>query len=190
MSKTDGAGRYQRSTNGLLVAMLVTVGVVLVLALLRNLLSADLEVEVTEVDYLEKVTQAQGAGLEPVYPPGLPDGWRATGAEVTPGQPPGFGLSLLTDDDEFVGVRQEDDSVDDLLDEYVVERTEEGEPFEVSGSVASSWDTYRDNNGDLAYAAEVGEMTVLVYGSAGSADLESVVAALTTRPVPASAPSP
>ena len=155
MSKTDGGGRYQRSTNGLLVAMVVTVGVV-AFVVLRTLLSADLEVELEEVDYLEKVAQAQGAGLEPVYPPGLPDGWRATGAEVTPGQPPGFGLSLLTDDDEFVGVRQEDDEVDDLLEEYVVERTDEGEPFEVTGSVAPTWDTYRDDGGDLAYAAEVG----------------------------------
>ena len=51
----------------------------------------------------------------------MPDGWQATGAEVTPGDPPGFGLTFLTDDDKFVGVRQENDATDDLLEEYVDE---------------------------------------------------------------------
>jgi hypothetical protein len=172
------------------VAMVVTVVAVVAFILLRSLISADVEIEPENVDYLEKVEQAQGAGVEPVYPPALPEGWQATGAELTPGQPPGFGLTLLTDDEKFVGLRQENDSTDDLLDEYVDDGADEGDPFEVTGSVAPTWETYSDTGGDLAYAAEVGDTIVLVYGSADRADIEALVGSLTTRPLPTSAPSP
>ncbi|MDQ4052511.1 MAG: DUF4245 domain-containing protein [Actinomycetota bacterium] len=190
MSQTEGGGRYERSASGLIIAMVVTVAAVIVLVVIRDLISSDLEVEPEAVDYLEKVEQAQDAGLEPAYPPTLPEGWQATGAEVTPGQLPGFGLSLLTDDEKYVGVRQEADSVDDLLEEYVGEATDEGGPFAVTGSVATTWATYSDTGGDLAYAAEVGETTVLVYGSADRSDIEQVVGSLTTRPLRSPSPSP
>ena len=189
MSQTEGSPRYDRSAGGLVVAMVVTVAVVIALVVFRDLISDDVEVEPAAVDYLEKVEQAQDAGLAPAYLPSLPEGWIATGAEVTPGEPPGFGLSLLTDDEKYVGVRQEADSVDDLLEEYVVEETDEGEPVEVTGSIASTWETYSDTGGDLAYAAEVGETTVIVYGSAGRADIERVVGSLTTRPLRSPSPS-
>ena len=192
MSQTEGGGRYQRSAGGLIIAMVVTVAAVVAFVVFRSLLGTDVEVEPESVDYLEKVRQAQGAGLSPVYPPTLPGGWQATGAEVTPGQPPGFGLTLLTADEKFLGVRQDHDSVDDLLEEYVVEETDEGDPFEVTGSVAPTWDTYSDTGGDLAYVAEVDDLTVLVYGSADRADIERLVESLTTRllPTPSLSPSP
>ena len=60
----------------------------------------------------------------------------------------------------------------------------------MTGSVASTWETYSDEGGDLAYAAEVGGMTVLVYGSADRDDIEQLVGSLTTRPLPTSSPSP
>ncbi len=189
MSQTEGGGRYERSPGGLVIAMVVTVAAVVAFVVFRSLLSTDVEVEPESVDYLEKVKQAQDAGLSPVYPATLPGGWQATGAEVTPGQPPGFGLTLLTADEKFLGVRQEDDSVDDLLKEYVVEETEEGDAFEVSGSVAPTWHTYSDTGGDLAYVAEVDDLTVLVYGSASRADIEQLVESLTARPLSAPPPS-
>ena len=190
MSQTESGGRYERSASGLLIAMVVTVVAVGAFVVLRSLLSTDVEIEPDNVDYLEKVEQAQGAGLEPVYPPAIPEGWQATGAEVTPGDPSGFGLTFLTADDKFVGLRQEDDGLDDLLEEYVDESTDEGDLFEVTGSVASTWETYSDEGGDLAYAAEVGGVTVLVYGSADRGDIEQLVGSLTTRPLPTSTPSP
>ncbi len=190
MSQTESGGRYERSASGLLIAMVVTVVAVGAFVILRSLFSADVEIEPEEVDYLSSVAQVQGDGLEPVYPPDLPKGWLATDAGMEPGQPPGFRLNLLTADDTFVGLRQIDDEIDDLLEEYVDESTDEGDPFEVTGSVASTWETYSDDGGDLAYAAEVGGLTVLVYGSADREDLEQLVGSLTTRPLPGSAPSP
>ncbi len=189
MSQTERGGRYQRSASGLLVAMVVTVAAVVGFVVLRSLLGADVEIEPDNVDYQAFVVQAQEAGLEPAYPTAMPDGWQATSAEVAPGDPPGFGLTFLTANEKFVGVRQEDDSTDDLLEEYVDAQTNEGAVFEVTGSVASSWETYSDEGGDLAYAAEVGETTVLVYGSADRADIEALIGSLTTRRLLPASPS-
>ncbi len=86
-------------------------------------------------------------------------------------------------------MRQEDDSTDDLLEEYVDAQTDEGAVFEVTGSVASTWETYSDEGGDSAYVAEVGETMVLVYGSADRADIEALIGSLTTRPLLSGSPA-
>jgi hypothetical protein len=190
VSQTESGGRYERSASGLLIAMVVTVVAVGAFVVLRSLFSNDIEIEPEKVDYLPRVAEVQATGFEPVYPPSLPKGWFATDVGMEPGEPLGFRLNLLTADEKFVGLRQVRDDVDDLLEDYVDESTDEGDPFEVSGSVASTWETYSDDGGDLAYAAEVGEMIVLVYGSADREDLEQLVGSLTTRPLPSPAPSP
>ena len=50
---------------------------------------------------------------------------------------------------------------------------------EVDSEVASTWEVFEDGGGDRAYAAEVGDRVVLVYGSAPAEDLELVVERLT-----------
>ncbi len=182
-------GRYARSANGLVAAMIVTVLAVAGFALLKGLVSNDLVVEPESLPYLERVEQAQDAGIEVVYPPELPEGWIATRVQVEPGDPPSFGLNLLTADEQFVGLRQDPASVEDLLDQYVDESPDEGEPYETTGSVATTWRTFDDDGGDVAYAAEVGGTTVLVYGSTGREDLEKVIASLTTAPSPQDRPT-
>lgn len=185
MSEAERPGRYQRSTGGLVAALAVTAVAVVGIIGLMSLFRDEPEVEVESVDYLEIVGLAQEAGLHPVYPAEVPDGWRATKAEVLPDDRPDFDLGFLTDDDEFVGVLWSDEDVDDLLRERVddsdVETTEQ---FTVAGSVAEEWQGYEDPGGDLAYAAEVKGRTVLVYGSASEDDFAAVVAALTTARLP------
>lgn len=190
MSETGRPGRYQRSGGGLLAALLITVVGVVAFLGFRALVRTDLEVEPESVDYLETVGLAQDAGVRPVYPASLPDGWIATGVEVEPGDEPAFGVRMLTDDEQFVGVRQAAESVTALLSTYVDEETAEEEPIEVDGSVASTWEGYSDDGDDLAYAAEVGEETVLVYGSASASDLRAVVESLTDEPVATPRESP
>lgn len=185
-----GGGRYQRSAAGLVIALVITVLAVTGFVAARSLLSNDLEVGPEPVDHLAAVRQAQDGGLEPAYLPELPDGWQATGVEIVAGDRPGFALKLLTDDDRFIGIRQEDESADDLVDTFIDEDASEDEEVDVAGSLAPSWETYSDEGGDLGYAAEVDGLTVLVYGSAGRDDVESVVAALTTRPLPDPPASP
>ncbi|MEJ7832436.1 MAG: DUF4245 family protein [Nocardioides sp.] len=185
-----GGGRYARTSGGLVASLVVTALLVIGLVGLRALTSDELEVEPTDIDYLETVGLAQDAGVRPAYPAPLPDGWTVTKVDVGTGESPSFGLSLNTDDGAFVGVRQRDASVEELLDEYVDEDTDELETIEVTGSVAGEWAAYEDGGGDLAYAAQVGVDTVLVFGTAGEAVLRSVLESLTTDPVPVPTPPP
>lgn len=186
MSESGAPGRYNRSFDGLVAALVVTVVVVLAWVVFRALTSEDEAIEPEAVNYLETVELAQDSGVEIAYPPTLPEGWKATNVIVVPGQRPAFGLSILTDSGTFLGVRQEDESLDDLLATYVdpdeENRTEE-DALEVDSSIASTWDGFGDEGGDLAYTAELGESRLLVYGSASKADLTLLIESLTTEPL-------
>jgi hypothetical protein len=184
VSEQERPGRYPRTMNAMVGAILVTVvGVVGFIALL-SLVRDEPDVEADRVDYLESVGLAQDANLHPVYPAELPSGWTATKAEVLQDERSGFDLGFLTDDEEFIGVVSTDEDLDNLLAERVDEEdVETTESFTVSGSVATEWQGYADSGGDLAYAAEVKGDTVLVYGSASEEDMAKVVASLTTAPI-------
>jgi len=167
-------------------ALVITVVAVLAWVVFRALTSQDEEFEPQTVDYLETVQLAQDSGVEIAYPPTLPDGWKATNVIVVPGERPAFGLSILTDAGTFVGVRQEDASLDDLLATYVdpdEEKISEEDALEVASPIASTWTGYGDEGGDLAYVAELGEDQLMVYGSASKADLTLLIEALTTEPL-------
>ena len=166
--------------------MAITVVAVLAWVLFRALTSQDEEIEPEAVDYLETVELAQDSGVEIAYPPSLPEGWKATNVAVEPGERPAFGLSILTDSGTFVGVRQEDESLDDLLATYVDEDEDnltEEDALEVDSPIATTWEGHGDEGGDLAYAAELGEDRLLVYGSASKADLTLLIESLTTDPL-------
>jgi hypothetical protein len=184
VSESQRPGRYQRSGNGLVAAMLITVIAVVAFVGFRSLVRDEPDVEPEGVDYLDTVGLAQDGDVEPVYPAELPDGWIATRAEVLPDAPPGFDLAMLTDDEDFVGMVWSGEPIDDLLAERVDdEDVEPADPLTVDGSVARQWNGYADPGGDLAYAAEVGDHVVLVYGSAPADDLRTVVESLTTAPL-------
>jgi hypothetical protein len=184
VSESQRPGRYQRSGNGLVAAMLITVIAVVAFVGFRSLVRDEPDVEPEGVDYLDTVGLAQDGDVEPVYPAELPDGWIATRAEVLPDAPPGFDLAMLTDDEDFVGMVWSGEPIDDLLAERVDdEDVEDADPLTVDGSVARQWNGYADQGGDLAYAAEVGDHVVLVYGSAPADDLRTVVESLTTAPL-------
>jgi hypothetical protein len=183
VSDSEKPARYARSANGLIASLVVTVLVVAAFVVFRALTRDNQEVEPEAVDYLETVEQVQGSGVRVAYPPTLPEGWKATNVAFTPGDRTAFGLSMLTDDGTFVGVRQEDDGLDDLLATYVDEETTEGDPVEFDSPLAATWETYSDEGGDLAYATELGDDTLLVFGSAGEDDLRLLLESLTTEPV-------
>lgn len=183
MSDSEKPGRYARSANGLIASLVVTVLAVVAFVGFRALTTEDLEVRPEPVDYLETVELAQDSDLPIVYPPSLPEGWTATNVVVMPGERPAFGLSLLTADETFIGVRQEDESLADLLTTYVDEETSDEGTTQFDSPIATSWETYSDEGGDLAYATEVGDDTLLVYGSASEDDLRLLLESLTTDPL-------
>ena len=178
-------GRYQRSIAGGIGSMIVLVLLVLAFVLIRGALRDNDAVDVEPVDYLSVVGPAQEAGLRVVYPRSLPEGWTPTSVSFDPGDRPAWGVGMLTDDGKFVGVRQEDVDLDSLLDTYVDEDAVEGGTVTVDGAIVPEWQEWSDAGGDEAYAASIGDYEVLVYGSAPTEDLLTIVRSLTDTPLSA-----
>jgi Protein of unknown function (DUF4245) len=182
-SDTGRPGRYNRSFGGLIGSMIVLVLVVFGIVLFRGTFRDVPEYEPEPIDYLALVSSVQLGELTPVYPAQLPDGWIVKDAAFTPGDRPVLDLAMSTDEDRFAGLHQEDDDIDDLVRTHVGADATEGDPVSLDSEVASRWRTFTDPGGDTAFAAEVGEESVLVWGSAPEEDLRDLVETLTTAPV-------
>jgi hypothetical protein len=183
VSEQQGSpGRYQRTTQGLVASMVVTVLVVVAVFLFLRLDNGAAEQGPTTVDYTEAVDAARDAGVTVVHPASLPEGWRATSVELVPPPRSAWGIGMLTADGTFAGVRQEADSLDDLLDTYVDEDAQQGDDATFDSPVATTWTTWTDDGGDTAYATQLDvdgeQQTVLVYGSATPADLGTLLESL------------
>ncbi len=186
MSQTGQSGqpgRYSRSFGGLVGAMLVLVAGLVVLVGLRAFTSDPQPYEAGAVDYREVVGQVQEAGGELVYPASLPEGWEATNVDFRPGPVPVFELSLLTEDGAYVGLREEDAPLRDLLSTYVDESTTDAPGLDLPDGIAPRWTGHQDSGGDTAYAATIGQRQVLVFGSASPDQLAALVGLLTEEPV-------
>ena len=180
VSETGRPGRYPRTSGGLIGSMIVLVLAVLAIVIFRGTFRDTPEYESEHVDYLERVLGLQQQGLEPIYPADLPTGWYV---KATSGLSdwPVFNLAMTTDEEHFAGLHQEDASVDELVDTFVGTDAVEGDEARIEGTVAPTWRTFSDPGGDHAFVAEVGDDTVLVYGSAPEDDLRTLVESLTTE---------
>jgi hypothetical protein len=178
--------RYNRTFNGLIGSMIVTVIAVVAFVGLRAVFSDNDATPVTSEDYLPLVEQIQDAGLDVVYPASLPDGWIAREPTFQPGQRPHWELGFLTEDG-FVGLRQEDADLDGILEESLNGSAEEGPEADVPSAVGDTWQTWTTSEGDLAYSTELGDDELVVFGSASAAEQEELIGLLTQEPY--SAPS-
>ena len=180
--------RYNRSFGGLVAAMIATVVFVAAYVGFRALTRDQPDIE-PHVDYVSCVGYLQEADVQVVYPRNLPPGWRATSISFERGAPPQWRMGMVTDDDEFVGVVQDQDDVDDLLDHYVDPSPRQGDDASPENTLgATTWQTWSDTGGDHAFSTvlDTGPLagqTLLVYGSASVADQEAVVGLLTLDPV-------
>lgn len=176
----EGApGRYQRSLAGGIGSLIVLVLAVLAFVGFRAVFRDNDAVDVEPVDYLAVVGPAQQSGMRVIYPPSLPRGWKATSVHFDPGDPPAWGVGMLTGEGKFVGVRQQDSELDGLLADAGLDDPAEGDLQQVQSPIATKWQEWSDADGDHAYTAEVGDYEVLVYGSAATDDLLTVVRSLT-----------
>jgi hypothetical protein len=183
VSQTGRPGRYTRSTSGLVGAILVLVVLVLGIVLVRGAFRETPTFEPDPIDYRALVSTVQREGLTPAYPTALPEGWFVKDARFTPGDRPALDLAITTDEGRFAGLHQEDRAVGDLVDELVGSDATQGDDVRLPGTVAPVWQTFSDPGGDHAFAAELGDQTVLVYGSADEADLRGLAESLTTARV-------
>lgn len=180
---SDSGGRYHRSMAGMIGAMLVTLLVIAGFVAFRDANRADLAIEAEPVDYIAVVDGVQESGADWLaYPPALPEGWIARAVAFDTG--PEWSLSMLTDEERFVGLRQVTGAeVTTLVEEYVDEQAIEGEPVRLESSLSDTWRTFTDEGGDYALAAEVGDTVVLVVGTAPEDEIEAFTASLVTGPV-------
>jgi hypothetical protein len=178
---SEQPGRYQRSTSGMVGALLVTVLVILAIVGLRACNSTDPDVKPQHVDYLAEVGFAQQAGAHLVYPANLPQGWYVTRVDYTPGRRPELGLSMLTPSNQYAGLRQSPLSLPELLTTYVDPHPTAGAPVSLHGGLVTRWDTWTDAGGDTALTARWHHQSLMVFGSASESELEAVASSLTTE---------
>jgi hypothetical protein len=176
---SEQPGRYQRSTSGMVGALLVTILVILGFVALRACNRTDLEVKPQHVDYLANVGYAQRSGADLVYPKSLPSGWYATNVDFAPGTRPTLGISMLTDAHAYAGFRQSPLTAPELLTTYVDANPTAGTPVTLDGGLVRRWDTWTDVGGDTALVARWHHETLMVFGSASQADLETLAGSLT-----------
>lgn len=171
------AGRYPRTVNGMVGAMIVLVLVVVGFVLLRDANRDDPASPVQAVDYTADVDYARRqATFDLVAPPSLPPGWIATSVRYVPGREESWHLGLLTADERYVGLEQADASVESMVEEHVDAEAVEGAPVTVSGS---RWQTWTDEGGDLALVRQSTDVTTLVVGhEVPSEELEAFAATL------------
>jgi hypothetical protein len=156
------SARYQRSTGGLIGAMLVLAVIIIGWVTIRSLASEDPVSPVKRVDYARDVPLArEAADFELIAPPRLPRGWQATTVRFTPAPGAHWHLGVLTDDRRYVGLEQSRSSVRSMVEEYVDESATRGRPADVAGK---PWATYTDPGGDLALVRRAGTTTTVVVG--------------------------
>jgi len=171
--------RYTRSFGGMTGALVVTVLFVLAFVAWRGLFRGGDDDAVQVVDWQESVELAEGAGLSVVHPRELPAGWTATSVDLAATGDPRWGLGVLTDDGDFIGIRQQDASVDELVEQYVDEKADAGDDASVTSEITDTWQTWSDDGGDHGFSTELGDEALLVYGSAPVSDLEAYLGLLT-----------
>lgn len=155
-------GRYTRSINGMVGAMVVVFLVVLAFVVFRAAVRSDVTTTVENVDYAQPAAFAQeDAGFEILAPPELPEGWRSTSVRYVPGVDERWHLGLLTDEGRYVGVEQARSSEENLVETHVDEAARRGQPVTVAGV---RWQTWTDEGGDLALVRGGDEVTTLVVG--------------------------
>lgn len=178
-------GRYNRTFGGLVGSMIVCVVVVLAFVAFRALGREELKVEPEAVEYLPLVVEAQAADLPVLYPTEMPAGWTATSVNLRGGTDPTWHLGILTDDGDYVGLRQESTPLESLAESMIDEDYTEGDPVTVESAAGSEWTTYADAGGDHGFGITRSTSSlenVLVYGSASEEEQRILIGLLTDRP--------
>jgi hypothetical protein len=179
-SSNPGAGRYARSTGGLVGAMVITVVAVVVLWGLNALKNDHPSTPVPAVDYTAMMRAGRADHkLLVMAPPSLPRGWKATSATYDTGTTPAWHLGTLTGTGEYVGVEEALGGVRHLVDAHVDENAVQGKDVTIDGHAYQTW---TDAGGDYAVSRTVrtgtGYESWLVVGPASPGTIRAFAATL------------
>jgi Protein of unknown function (DUF4245) len=170
---SEQAGRYQRSFNGMVGAMVILLLVIGGFVVVRALNRDDPPDPVQSVDYAQAVKYYKTeADFTLVAPRSLPAGWRATSQRFTDTRPQSWHLGCLTDGDHYVGLEQAKLSTSAIVEQYVDADAVQGKDVTIDGT---SWQSWSDAGGDHGLVRRTGPYATLVVGSAPEDDLEAFV---------------
>ena len=156
------AGRYQRSFSGMVGAMVVLLVVIGAYVAFRAVNRNDVADPVVPIDWKGPASYArEQADFDVLSPAALPQGWIATSARWAGGREPHWHLGTLTAQKQYVGLEQEDRTVDDMVQEYVDPDAARGKDVTIDGQRWQSWFDEQDQ----ALVRETGPVTTLVVGS-------------------------
>lgn len=174
---SEQPGRYQRSFSGMVGAMVVLLVVVIGFVVFRAVNRNDVENPVKPIDISQPVEYAREQAKFPLLAPDeLPEGWIATSVRFGgSGRQQTWHLGMLTEDQKYVGLEQQQETVDDMVEQHVDEEAERGDDVEIDGE---TWQTFTDEDDDLALVRETPEVTTLVVGRVDQETLEELLATL------------
>ena len=179
LARQEAARRRERLRASVL-DMLRSMAVVLAIVVALVVVVPRSSVERPPVDVAQAVDAARAAApFEPSVPRGLPDGWDATSARLSPGpsQVLTWHVGYTTPDGAYAAVKQ----AQDPPPAWVEDATQAGDaqpPRQVDGAV---WKASLDERGRRSLLRVEGGVTTVVAGSAGYDELEVLARSLSTR---------
>lgn len=163
-----GFGDLLRSMALLLIPILAFVG--------YQTLVRDEPDPIAPVDYAGAAAAVPSeAPFSVLVPEALPVGWRATSVRYSPGPQAHWHLGVLTADDEYVGLEQVVDDVDDAAMSFAPDTAAAGS-ITIAGQV---WQRRTDSaRNETALVRQADDMSIVVIGTVGLDVLVSYVESL------------
>lgn len=170
----SGYSRGNPAMGDVLRSVLVLGAVVLGLWLIGQLFTQTPDRPTSDQDWQTAASGVEPrAGFAPLAPASLPEGWRATRAELIGDR---WQLGLVTDSQEYVGLTQQPGSAAGLQ-ALVNERAPGSDPAGEVQIDGEQWFVFTGEDA-TTFARVVDQTTVVVTGSADRAVIEDYIAAL------------
>lgn len=170
----SGYSRGNPAMGDVLRSVLVLGAIVLALWFVGRLVTVTPDQPTSDADWRTAASGVEPrAGFVPLVPPELPDGWRATRAELIGDR---WQLNLVTKDGDFVGLSQQPGDAKALP--RLVEDRSEGSTADGAVQVdGQTWQVFTAGE-DTALARVIGQQAVVVVGTTPRDVLEDYVASL------------
>jgi len=170
----SGYSRGNPAMGDVLRSVLVLGAVVLGLWFVGQLVTVTPDKPTSDADWRTAASGVEArAGFVPLVPDELPDGWRATRAELLGDR---WQMNVVTKDGEFVGLTQrpgDANALEDLVEDRAPE-AKSADDVEVDGR---TWQHFTAGE-ERTYARLVGKQAVVVTGTASTKQFEAYLASL------------
>lgn len=160
---------YPRTFPGLIGAMIIVVLAVFAFVVFRDTFRDNEPTPIQAVEWKPWIKAAGQEGrIAVIAPAALPKGWIAREARYGAGS---LHVALLTDEKRYVGLEEADESLKNLVEQYVDADATPGKPVTIGGV---TWQTWTDSGGDYALGRSTDGRAATSYLVVGSADEQEI----------------